>query len=152
MGDMERSETLVSIAAQGTIVGIEGVGGNQDVVWCGRTSNRYNDRGVLKDDPIKGELNDIAKLGFGKCGFDGNRPHRTVMGKKPVEILHAGPGRCATGGTIVIPPECGGWVHNTASGMNALGGKIRTVASDSVEVIVIGIAPEGPFVGILHGF
>lgn len=65
MGDMEQPKTLIGIAAQGAVIGIISVGSNQNIAWCRRTSDRYDDGRVLKDDPVEGNLDDIAKFGFG---------------------------------------------------------------------------------------
>ena len=148
---MQEADLLKIIGAQRPPVGVIGVGGNQGVLQSGWTPDLHHHRSMSKYILIEAELDKVTRLQLTQRGRNpkGSRARR-LTGDKVKKILHTGPGRGLVVGIPVKPAVDWVEVHHARSGVQALGGKIGTVAADLLVVIEIRISSVGPLMGIGH--
>ena len=152
--DMEKPPLHhVLVAVQRPIVGVIGVGRDEDIVRPGHGPHGNHHRRVGKYLPavLKPELDEVAGAQEIHVHLDA---HRAVGGLGPghevPEKLHPRPGWRTVGGVDIVPAEFRREVHDPGAGIQALGRKVGAVPADLTEIIEGRVAGVGPFVGISH--
>lgn len=143
----------VLIAVQRPVVGVVGVGGDEDIVRPGHGpyGNHHRRVGEYLPAALKPELDKITRTQEIHVHLDAHRPVGGLgPGHEVPEKLHSRPGRRTVGGVDIVPAEVRREVHNPAAGVQALGREIGAVPADLAEIIEGWVAGIGPFVGIGH--
>ena len=99
----------------------------------------------------KPELNKICRFNtFNGCLYDERSPALLLAGDKIIEIRDPCPGGRFLVGIQIIPPIGRRQIHDTGTGVQTLGGKVRAI-SPQVFIIIIGwVSAVRPAVGILE--
>ena len=118
---MQIARGHIGICAQGTVVGILGVCGKQNLFGISPLPHCHNDRRMLKGDAVKGQLHDVTGLQRIDLLLLCDRTDGTLRAREElIEIRNARLCGCFPVGVKIIPAECRRVVHNTAAGIDAL--------------------------------
>ena len=148
----QKADTLIVVCAERAVICIVAVGGDEYILRRCGMSHGHHHRRMPEIRSVERQLDQIAGVQIRQFAGAGSRPCGLLFPcQKIVKIRHTGPGRGLLVGVNIIPAEGRRKIHDAASYVNALGGKVGTVAPKIFVVIKGGVPALGPTVSIQYG-
>ena len=118
---MQVPDPLIGIGAQGPVVRVIGMGGQEYRFRCGRAAYGYYNGCMRIDLALEIELNEVARQQILKADLGGKGAWcRLAAQEKVAEVLDYGPGGGLIVGINVIPTVGRGVIHHAGAGVKTL--------------------------------